>query len=229
MRHRVAGKKLSRTASHRKALMRSLSTELLRHKKITTTEAKAKEAGRYVEGLIARAKRAHLTEEAGNGRDNAARRHLGRDIKDKAILRELFEVIAPKVAGRSGGFTRVVRIGRRIGDSAEMAVLELVDYNLEQDESAVRSRSKKLMSRAERVRRSQQKQKESEEATSGDSEAAAAVAAAEVVTDEVEEVADEVTASDDQPTGEAPAQDASAADADAAEGDAADDDKKADG
>lgn len=173
MRHRVVGRKLKRTASHRRSLLRSLSTELIRHKRITTTEAKAKEAVRFVEAIISRAKRAYLAERDGGPANLHARRIIGRDIQDRTVVRELFTNVAPKVAERPGGYTRVIRIGRRNGDGAEMAVLELVDYNLEQDENAVRSRSKKLMSRAERVRRSQEKQKkQTEEAPSGEADAA---------------------------------------------------------
>jgi len=138
--------------------MRSLSTELIRHKRITTTEAKAKEAGRFVESLITKAKRAYLAEKDGGEMNLHARRNIGKIIQDRVVLRELFSDVAAKVADRPGGYTRVVRIGRRNGDGAEMAVLELVDYNLERDESAARSQSKKTISRAERVRRSQQKQ-----------------------------------------------------------------------
>lgn len=173
MRHRVVGRKLKRTASHRRSLLRSLSTELIRHKRITTTEAKAKEAVRFVEAIISRAKRAYLAERDGGPANLHARRIIGRDIQDRSVVRELFTNVAPKVAERPGGYTRVIRIGRRNGDGAEMAVLELVDYNLEQDENAVRSRSKKLMSRAERVRRSQEKQKQqTEETPSGEAGAA---------------------------------------------------------
>ncbi len=160
--------------------MRSLSTELIRHKRITTTEAKAKEASRFVESLITKAKRAHLGEKEGGEMNLAARRHLGKVIQDRAILRELFTEVAPKVASRPGGYTRVVRIGRRNGDGAEMAVLELVDYNLERDESAARSRTKTTISRAERVKRSQQKQ--------------AAAAEEETTTAEIESATDEVAA-----------------------------------
>ena len=114
--------------------MRSLSTELIRHKRITTTEAKAKEAGRFVESLITKAKRAYIAEKGGGEMNLAARRHVGKIIQDRAILRELFGEVAQKVVDRPGGYTRVVRIGRRNGDGAEMAVLELVDYNLDRDE-----------------------------------------------------------------------------------------------
>lgn len=152
--------------------MRSLSTELIRHKRITTTEAKAKEAGRFVESLITKAKRAYLAEKDGGEMNLHARRNIGKIIQDRVVLRELFSDVAAKVADRPGGYTRVVRIGRRNGDGAEMAVLELVDYNLERDESAARSQSKKTISRAERVRRSQQKQEPKKEETPADAPAA---------------------------------------------------------
>lgn len=158
MRHRVEGRKLKRTASHRKALLQALAVSLFRHKRIKTTEAKAKEARRYAEALITRAKNAYLAEREGAPSDVHARRVVARDIHDNAVLRELFSEIAPKVADRPGGYTRVVKLGQRIGDGARMAVLELVDYNTERDESAARTRSKSTMSRAERVRRSQAKQ-----------------------------------------------------------------------
>lgn len=191
MRHRVVGRKLKRTASHRRSLLRSLSTELIRHKRITTTEAKAKEAVRFVEAIISRAKRAYLAERDGGPANLHARRIIGRDIQDRGVVRELFTNVAAKVAERPGGYTRVIRIGRRNGDGAEMAVLELVDYNLEQDENAVRSRSKKLMSRAERVRRSQEKQKQSDEPAATD-----APATAEVLADAPAEVSEEQIADD---------------------------------
>ena len=191
MRHRVSGRKLNRSTSHRRSLLRSLSTELIRHKRITTTEAKAKEAGRFVEAIISRAKRAYIAERDGGPLNLHARRLVGRDIQDEGIVSELFANVAPKVADRPGGYTRVVRIGRRNGDAAEMAILELVDYNSERDESAVRSRSKNLMSRAERVRRSQEKQKEAEEKTvEAASETAEVV---EEVEETVEAAADDVT------------------------------------
>lgn len=158
MRHRVEGRKLKRTASHRKALLQALTTSLLRHKRIRTTEAKAKEASRFAEAIITRAKRAHLAEAGGGAADVHARRIVARDIHDNAVLKELFSEIAPKVATRPGGYTRVVKLGQRLGDGARIAILELVDYNIERDDSAARSRSKSAMSRAERVARSRAKQ-----------------------------------------------------------------------
>ena len=229
MRHRVVGRKLSRTASHRRALLRSLSTELLRHKRIVTTEAKAKEASRFVEGLISKARRAWNSQQNGGTVNHHARRMIGRNIKDKKVLRELFSDIAEKVADRPGGYTRVVRIGRRNGDGAEMAVLELVDYNLARDESAVRSRSKNLMSRAERVRRSQEKQKqmaevaeveEVEEATeelegtpeveaTEDSEGAPASEAEESVAEEADAVEESASEQTDEASDESESTDGS--------------------
>jgi len=119
MRHRVKGRKLNRTAAHRTATFRALATALLREKKIRTTVAKAKELRSFAEPLISRAK----TDSVAN------RRNIARHIQDKEILKELFEEIAPKIGDRPGGYTRVVKLGRRQGDGAEMAIIELVDYN----------------------------------------------------------------------------------------------------
>lgn len=129
MRHRKAGRKLGRTASHRKATLIALSTALLRHKRIQTTEAKAKETRPFVERLITRARDAFVRESAGEKKDVHARREIYRYIKDRTIIQELFSEIAAKVGSRPGGYTRVVKLGQRFGDGAKVAVLELVDYN----------------------------------------------------------------------------------------------------
>lgn len=132
MRHSQKGRKLGRTSTHRKATMNSLSTALILHKKIRTTVAKAKEMRLYVEPLITSAKNANLLQ----GDDAAitakrvhARRMVARFIKDNDALKILFTEIAPKVANRPGGYTRVIKLGTRKGDAAEMAVIELVDWN----------------------------------------------------------------------------------------------------
>jgi large subunit ribosomal protein L17 len=132
MRHRKSGRKLKRTASHRRATLAALSTALLRHKRITTTVTKAKETRMVVEKLITRAKNAAGKTDAPAAGVHA-RREVGRLIKDREVIGELFSVIAPKVAGRSGGYTRVVKLGQRPGDGAEMAVIELVDFNTGQE------------------------------------------------------------------------------------------------
>lgn len=157
MRHRVEGRKLKRTHSHRKALLRGLATQLLRHKRIKTTEAKAKETRRFAEAIITRAKRAWLAEQSGGAVNVHARRVVARDVNDPAVVSELFSEIVQKVANRPGGYTRVVKLRQRLGDGARLAVLELVDYNMERDEHAVRSRTKSSISRAERVARSKAK------------------------------------------------------------------------
>jgi len=145
MRHRKSGRKLKRTASHRRATLASLSTALLRHKKITTTVAKAKETRMLVEKLITRAKNAAAVTDA-PAKGVHARREVGRLIKDREVIGELFGTIAQKVAGRPGGYTRIVKLGQRHGDGAEMAVIELVDFNTGQEpaeKKAAQAKAKK--------------------------------------------------------------------------------------
>jgi len=119
MRHRVKGRKLGRTASHRLATMRSLATALFLHKKIVTTLAKAKHARTFIEPLITKAKADTVH----------ARRLVEEHIKDKEAFKALFGDIIQKVGDRPGGYTRIVKLGQRRGDAAEMAILELVDYS----------------------------------------------------------------------------------------------------
>lgn len=130
MRHRKAGRKLKRTASHRKALLNALATELIRHKKIQTTLAKAKEVRPFVERLITRAKNALTKENENNKKDIHARRLISKYIKDREVVKELFTEIAPKVAQRPGGYTRIIKLGQRLGDAAPLGILELVDFNV---------------------------------------------------------------------------------------------------
>lgn len=103
MRHNVKGRKLGRTASHRAALLNSLATSLLKHKRIKTTEAKAKEARTFVEKLITKARK----------NDLHVRRQVMAVINDKEVVKELFAEILPKIGERPGGFTRVVKLGNR--------------------------------------------------------------------------------------------------------------------
>ena len=132
MRHRRAGRKLKRTASHRRATLGALSTSLLRHKRITTTLAKAKETRSVVERMITRARKAVAQPDA-PAVGVHHRRMVSRLIKDKEVVKELFSSIAETVGDRAGGYTRIVKLGRREGDGAEMAVIELVDYNTGQE------------------------------------------------------------------------------------------------
>lgn len=116
MRHRVSFRKLSRTHEHRRALLRNLVTSLFLHERIETTVAKAKEARRVAERMITFAKRGDLS----------ARRHVDSYVFDPAATRKLFETIAPWYKDRPGGYTRIIRVGRRLGDAGEMAIFELV-------------------------------------------------------------------------------------------------------
>ena len=116
MRHRKDHRKLGRNASHRRALLRNLVTALFQYERIETTVAKAKEARRVAERMITFGKRGDL----------AARRHVARYVMRPAVLGKLFDTIAPWYAERAGGYTRIIRIGHRLGDAGETAYLELV-------------------------------------------------------------------------------------------------------
>jgi large subunit ribosomal protein L17 len=119
MRHGDKIKNLSRTASHRKALLSNLAIQLITHKRIVTTLAKAKALRVYVEPLITKAKE-NTTHQ---------RRVVFSYLQDKDAIVELFGPVATKIAGRPGGYTRIIKLGARVGDNAETAMIELVDYN----------------------------------------------------------------------------------------------------
>ena len=134
MRHRIAHRKLGRVTEHRIALLRNQADALLRHERIRTTVAKAKELRPFVERLITVAKRS-LAEGTDNGRTVHARRLVRRDLADRKVAAKLFETIAPRFASRPGGYVRILRLGPRQGDAAEMAQIELVgsEYEPESD------------------------------------------------------------------------------------------------
>ncbi len=117
MRHGIAGRKLNRTSSHRKALFCNLATNLLEHEQIKTTLPKAKDLRKVVEPLITYAKKGDL----------ASRRQAARIVKDPAILKKLFDEIGPRFKERQGGYTRVMKFGFRQGDAAPMAIIALTD------------------------------------------------------------------------------------------------------
>lgn len=147
MRHLKKGLKLKRTSSHRNALLRNLAISLLEHKKIVTTLAKAKALRPFVERIITSAKHAVIREKNGQlpeGQtiDVHTRRVVGKLIHNKGVLQELFDTIAPTVIDRPGGYTRIVKLGFRRGDAAELAAIELVDWGAPQD-GAVSLKSKK--------------------------------------------------------------------------------------
>lgn len=119
MRHGDKIKNLSRTKAHRDALLANLACNLIEHKRIVTTLAKAKALRIYVEPLITKSKK----------NETHQRRVVFSYLKDKAAVAELFSTIAEKVAGRPGGYTRIIKLGTRPGDNAETAMIELVDFN----------------------------------------------------------------------------------------------------
>ena len=126
MRHNVAHRKLGRVTEHRLALLRNQATALLRHERIQTTIPKAKELRPFVERLITIAKRGVAADADGNGRALHARRLVLAELPDKVVVGKLFETLAPRFAERAGGYTRILRVGFRRGDSAEVAQIELV-------------------------------------------------------------------------------------------------------
>jgi len=130
MRHNLAHRKLGRVSEHRTALLRNQAMALIRHERIETTMPKAKELRPFVERLITIAKRGVASGEA-NGASLHARRLVLRELPDKAVVGKLFASIAPRYAERPGGYTRILRVGYRRGDSAEVAQIELVgsEYN----------------------------------------------------------------------------------------------------
>jgi len=148
MRHRLKGRKLGRTASHRSAMLRNLAVALIKHKKITTTLAKAKQTRLFVEPLITKAKNDSVH----------SRRLVARNIQDREAVHELFGEIIQKIGDRPGGYTRIVKLGNRLGDSSEMAIIELVDYN---DSAKVKSKTKKKSTKVKE--KSKQKEKKAVE------------------------------------------------------------------
>lgn len=130
--HRRKGRKLKRTASHRKATLSNLSVSLIQHKKIKTTLAKAKELRLFIEPLITKSKKALAGKSGKPEQDVHLRREANKFLQDKGAVKILFDEIAVKVGSRPGGYTRVLKMGRRLGDAAELALIELVDYNTAQ-------------------------------------------------------------------------------------------------
>ena len=125
MRHGMLGRKLGRDSSHRKAMYANLACSLIEHGRIRTTEAKAKAVKPYVEKIITLGRRGDLH----------ARRQALSELHSQEIVHQLFSDVGPRMADRPGGYTRILKLGTRLGDAAEMVYLELVDY----DPAATRS------------------------------------------------------------------------------------------
>ncbi len=156
MRHLKDGNKLGRTSSHRNAMLSNMVSSVFEHKHIRTTTAKAKEARRMVDRMITHAKKNTV----------AARRLVFDHLRRRDIVKILFDEIAPKYATRNGGYTRVLKLGRRQGDGAELSILELVGYEtlqLEKQQAAAERR-------AERKRRREMKASERQAETKGKDE-----------------------------------------------------------
>ena len=151
MRHNKKFNHLGRTSSHRKALLANLASSLFIHKRIKTTLAKAKALRSYVEPLITKSKNNSTVEEQSH-----AQRVVFSYLQDKGAVKELFTTISEKVADRPGGYTRILKLGNRLGDNAEIAYIELVDFN----ENMLKVSSKGEVRKARRSR----KKKSSEEA-----------------------------------------------------------------
>ncbi len=130
MRHRVAYRKLGRVTEHRISMLRNQAVNLLRHERIQTTVPKAKDLRPFVERIISIAKRS-LDAPEGSSRAVTARRRVSADIADREVVQKLFSDIAPRYTGRPGGYTRLLRLGHRRGDAADIASVELVgsEYN----------------------------------------------------------------------------------------------------
>ena len=157
MRHNKKFNHLGRTASHRNAMLSNMACSLIKHKRITTTVAKAKALKKFVEPLITKSK-----EDTTN-----SRRVVFSNLQDKFAVTELFKEISVKVADRPGGYTRIIKTGHRLGDNAEMCFIELVDYNENMAKTAAKT--------ATHTRRSKK---------SAATEAPAAEATAEATTEE---------------------------------------------
>lgn len=160
MRHKKAINHLGRKDGHRKAMLANMASSLIMHKRINTTVAKAKALKTYVEPLITKSKED----------TTHSRRTVFSYLKNKEAVSELFRTIAPKVADRPGGYTRVLHVGFRKGDAAEMALIELVDFN----EAALASAQK---SAKKTTRRSRAKKAEAAEAPAVEAPAAESAAA----------------------------------------------------
>ncbi|MCX7654042.1 MAG: 50S ribosomal protein L17 [Fervidobacterium sp.] len=127
MRHRMKRNKLNRYGSHRLSLMRNLAKELIQHGTIMTTTVKAKVGKEYIERLVTKAVKAYKIKNENKAESVALRRQIFAELGDRKLVNKLVDEIAPKYAERNGGYTRVIKVGARRGDGAELSVLQLVD------------------------------------------------------------------------------------------------------
>jgi len=178
MRHNVAHRKLGRVTEHRLAMLRNQAAALIRHERIETTIPKAKELRPFVERLITIAKRGVASGDA-NGKALHARRLVLAELVDKDVVSKLFDEVAPRFAERPGGYTRILRVGFRRGDAAEVAHVELVgsEYNprAEQEAKAAEQKDapKKSKGIGERLKQTAQRMRGAKPADTGGSKAQA--------------------------------------------------------
>lgn len=208
MRHGKKFNHLSRKAGHRRAMLKNMASSLILNKRITTTLAKAKELRKYVEPIITKSK----------ADDMNARRVAFRYLQDKYAVQELFSSVSGKVGERNGGYTRIIRLGNRLGDNAETALIELVDFNDLYTQGKSKTTTKKR-----RRRGGSKTVAETTEATKEVEEVEAVVAEP---TDEATETKEEVTVEDATPETEASADDESSDAADTGEDNTSEDEKK---
>jgi large subunit ribosomal protein L17 len=204
MRHRVHGRKLGRTSAHRKALFRNQLTALFTHERIVTTLAKAKELRPLAERMVTLAGTGTL----------ASRRRVLTMVPDKEIVRRLFDEIAPRFTDRPGGYTRILKMGRRRGDGAEMAIIEFVDFTpTRKGDGGSDEGSKSFMDRAKGLFGGGRRAGDDADAVEETAEAAADEAVEEEAAGAAEDEPVEAAAADDvEPTEEAEAAEAPADD-----------------
>jgi large subunit ribosomal protein L17 len=211
MRHKKSFNHLSRTTGHRRAMMSNMASSLIKHKRIETTTAKAKALKRYIEPLITR------------GKDDTthSRRVVFSYLQDKEAVTELFREVASKVGDRPGGYTRIIKLGHRVGDSADMCLIELVDFN--ENLLSEKAASKKS---AGRRRRGSGKKKTEDHAAPADVSAEAEEPAAEQVAAD-ESAVEEESAVAEEPAEEIKADESAVADV-SAEAEASEEEKSED-
>ncbi len=193
MRHRMHGRKLGRTSAHRKAMFRNQLVALFEHERIVTTLPKAKELRPLAERMVTLARTGTL----------ANRRRILTMVPDKEIVQKLFDDIAPRFMERPGGYTRILRLGRRRGDGAELAIIEFIDFELESKEHGGGSGKGSLMDRARGMfggRKQEAGQAETPQETEAEEPAVEAAAPEE-------EPEAEAAAAEEEPDAEAPASD----------------------
>lgn len=201
MRHKKKNNHLGRTASHRKAMLKNMASSLILHKRIKTTVAKAKELRMFVEPIITRSKED----------TTHSRRMVFRKLQNKDAVTELFREVSVKVADRPGGYTRILKTGRRLGDNAEMCIIELVDFN----EVMLQAKEDKKSTSSRRRRRGGGAKKET---TAAPKEVAKADLAeeAQVVEEKAEApVEEKPKAKTEEASAEAPAKDEKSSDVEA--------------